>query len=100
MSGSEAPAVEADPAHAIEPAALDILGAVDQIGTNTLLFGQLAQSIGMGAVDGTHHQHQIDRVGKPANGVLTMLGGVADVVLARPLDVREQFAQCVDDGSS
>jgi hypothetical protein len=72
-----------------------VLGAVDQVGARALLLRQLAQAVGIGTVDRTHHQHQVAIGGQLAHRVLPVLRRVADVVVARALQRRESAAASV-----
>lgn len=60
------------------------------MGDSTLGLGDFPQTVGIGAVAGTHHQKHLALARELLRRVLTVLGGVADVILARPLDLRKR----------
>lgn len=69
---------------------------VDQISRGAHTLGQLPQAVGVGTVGGTDNQHQVAVTGQLLDGILAVLGGVADVVFAGAFDFREFGAQGVD----
>ncbi|KPY72158.1 Uncharacterized protein ALO45_05548 [Pseudomonas syringae pv. syringae] len=87
---------DADTLYPVEPAWLHVFGAVDEVRRSRHALGQLAQAIGVGAVRAAHHQHHIALIGQLLDCVLTVLRGVADVVLARPANGRKTLAQGID----
>src|SRR5690554_6285776 len=81
---------------ALQPLRVNLVGFIDQIGWGAHTFGQFPQAVGVGAVGGAHYQHDVAVAGQLFYGILPVLGGVADVVLAGAFDLREPGAQGVD----
>jgi hypothetical protein len=79
---------------ALQPVSIDLVCLVDQVGRHALVLCQLAQTIGVGTVGRTYHQQDVTLPGQIFYRVLAVLGGIADIVLARPLDRRETLSQC------
>ncbi len=79
-----------------QPTGLDHGGVVDEVGLGAHLLGQLPQAVGVGGVARPHHQHGVHQPGHLPHRILAVLGGVADVILARPLDLGEVSPQCID----
>ncbi|RMP78165.1 hypothetical protein ALQ17_05359, partial [Pseudomonas fluorescens] len=87
---------DANALDAIEPAALHVFGTVDQVRRRRHALSQLTQAVGVGTVGAADHQDHIAFVCQLLDRVLAVLGGVADVVLARAANGREATAQRVD----
>src|SRR5690554_1078728 len=81
---------------AFQPFGINLVGFVDQIGGGAHAFGQFPQAVGVGAVGGAHYQHDVAVAGQLFDGILPVLGGVADVVFAGAFYLRELGAQGVD----
>ena len=64
-----------------------------QVCRYTLFLRDLAQPVGVGTVGGTHHQKDIASSGQRLDGILPVLGGIADIILARTLDRGKAFPQ-------
>uniref|UniRef100_A0A0N5A5U6 NAD-specific glutamate dehydrogenase n=1 Tax=Parastrongyloides trichosuri TaxID=131310 RepID=A0A0N5A5U6_PARTI len=90
---------DADTLDTVEPAALHVFCTVDQVGRGGHALGQLTQAIGVGAVRAAHHQYHVALVSQLLDRILAVLGGVADVVLARPANAGEARAQRIDDAA-
>src|SRR5690606_35561923 len=76
-------------ADAFQPLRTNLVGAVDQVGGCAHAVGQFAQAVGVGGVGTANDQYQIAFAGQLLDCVLAVLGGVADVVLARAFDGRK-----------
>src|SRR5204862_3753159 len=72
----------ADGALAREPFGAQVRRAVDQIAGYPGTVGELAQAVGVGAGARTHHQQHVALLEKLLDGVLAVLGRVADVLAA------------------
>ena len=64
-----------------------------QITGHTVLVADFAQAVGIGAVLGADHQHQVYLGGQHAHGSLTILGRVANIFDARSDDLRKALPQ-------
>src|SRR5690606_32670827 len=82
---------------AFQPLRTHLGGAVDQVGSCAHAVAQGARAVGVGAVGAADVQYRSASAGQLLDCVLAVLGGVADVVLARAFDGREVLAQRVDD---
>ena len=82
---------------AAEPGRVDLVGAVDEMSADAPLACQFGQPLTVGAVLAAQHDHDVGARGEEADGLLAVLGGVADVVLGRPDDLREAFLEPADD---
>ncbi|MNL08466.1 hypothetical protein D3C87_1291890 [compost metagenome] len=78
---------------------MQVFGTVDQVRRSSHALGEFTQAIGVGAVRTANHQHHIAFVGQLLDRILTVLRGVADVVLAWTADGRETRTQGVDDAT-
>src|SRR3990167_11487215 len=90
---------DADTLDTVEPAALHVFGAVDQVRRCGHALGQLAQAVGVGTVRAADHQHYIAFVRQLLDRILAVLRGVADVILAGAANSRKPRAQGVDDAA-
>ena len=61
-----------------------------------MLQGYFHQSLGVGGVLGTHHDHQLHLRRDCLDGDLAVLGGIADVIARRILDIRELLTEHAD----
>jgi hypothetical protein len=86
-SGADAPRGNSDAAAIAQPSRVDLLGAIDQIGWNTADRRDLAQAVGVGTVLRADNDDSIHLARQRLDGILAILRGVADVVLARSDDV-------------
>src|SRR5450830_1687279 len=100
LIGTRGARSDADTLDAIKPAALHVLGAVDQVRRRGHAFSQFTQAVGVGAVRAADDQHHITFIGQLLDRILAVLRGVADVVLAWAADRREACAQGIDHPAS
>ena len=80
---------DADRLGALDPARVERVGIGDEIARHALLGGDLAQAVGVRAVGGADHQHDVDHHGQLARRALAVLRRVADVLGVRTDDRRE-----------
>src|SRR5690606_9871071 len=69
-----------DGVHPVEPFRADLGGAVDEEGRATQRCGDLGQAAAVRAILAAHDQHQVGPRGQVPDGILAVLGGVADVI--------------------
>ena len=90
------PGGEANGVGFAKPVVLQLAGVVDEVGRFAQSGGQFAYAVGVGAVGRADDQHDIAALGQLLDGVLAVLGGVADVVFFGALDGGELCAQGLD----
>ena len=78
-----------DPLPALHPRRVDVVRAVDQVRRHAEALRHFAQPVGVRAVHAAHHDHDIDLRRHELDGVLPVLGRVADVGLLRLGDRRK-----------
>src|SRR5690606_24387387 len=81
---------------AFQPLGINLGGFINQISRSARTLSQLPQSVGVGTVGGAHDQHDVAVASQLFNRILTVLGGVADIVFAGAFNFRELGAQGVD----
>src|SRR5690554_1554479 len=81
---------------AFQPLRLYLGSLINQVSRRAHALSQFPQAVGVGAVGGAHYQHDVAVAGQLFDGILPVLGGVADVVFAGAFDFREPGAQGVD----
>src|SRR5882762_7478296 len=79
----------ADSALAGEPFGAQVRRPVDQIAGYAGTLGKLAQAVGVGTGARTHYQQHVAALEKLLDGILAVLGRVADVLAARAGESRE-----------
>ena len=76
-----------------QPVGLDFFGPTDQAAGHASLRGDLDEAIAVGGGRGTHHEHQLGALRQLLDGILPILGRVADVIPARQLDLGKTFLE-------
>src|SRR5690625_3326487 len=79
-----------------KPRRVDVGYGFDAVGVAAQILGQFQQAHPVAAVAARHDQEHVNLVGDLADGVLTVLGGVAEVVAAGRHQVGESLAQDVN----
>ena len=82
-----------DDALAVEPLAVQVRGSVDEVAGDAGTLGELAQTVGIGAAAGTHHEQHIALLEELLHRVLAVLSRIADVLAARRGELREAGPQ-------
>src|ERR1700677_2538871 len=83
---------------AVEPFPMQMLASVDQIARDAALVRHLAQPIGIRARLRSDHHQSIATMDQVLDRVLTILSGIADVLLDGRLQPGKAVAQRLDDG--
>src|SRR5207245_11391162 len=81
--GRRGPGGHADGALALEPLGAQVLRTVDQVAGDAGAIGELAQAVGVGAAARADDQQHVAVLEELLDRVLAVLGGVADVLVAR-----------------
>ena len=97
-SGADAPAVTPTRALPVDPARVELVGAIDHVRGNAAVRGDLAQAVRVRAVGAADDDHDVDLRRHELDRVLPVLRRVADVVLLRTDDARKALLQRLDDG--
>ena len=96
-SGAEAPEVSPTVRRALEPRGVDIALVVDEEGRRAELLRELGEAVRVRGVLRADHEHDVGLRRDHLDGVLTVLGRVADVVARRSLDRRESLLEDAHD---
>ena len=91
-SGAEAPG-QSNRLHTFQPVWPDILEAVNEMPPNTQVASHFHQPIRIRTIIGTDHQQQICVRGYVLYRDLPVLGGIANILRCRPLDIGEPLPQ-------
>jgi len=88
---------DADPLPACQPCRIDFFRAIDQVAGDAAGNRHLLQAPRVGTVRAADDDHQVALPGQRLDGILTILRGVADVILLRTLNIGELLLEGSDD---
>ena len=80
---------QTDPLHTIKPLVLKLRGIIDHVARHAALAGQLGEAVAVGAGGAANHDDEINLSGQDLDGILAVLGRVANVLLLGFAQLRE-----------
>src|SRR5262245_37243755 len=81
----------------VEPAGVNVLGAVDEVSADAVLAGNFFQALAVGAVLAADDEYKVRLRGQGVHSFLAVLRGVANVFLGRADDIGKALLKAIDD---